>query len=91
VEDVQRATAHAALIDLMVRRLDGLKEQVWFYVQEPGEHRRDQIVGSIAQLERALQSMRADYEAPDVIEGGALEEDEPAPRPDPEGGQPEAP
>lgn len=89
MDDVQRATAHAALIDLMVRRLDGLKEQVWFYVQEP-EQCRDQISGSIAQLERALQSMRADYEAPDVIEGEALKEDEPAPRPDREGGQPEA-
>jgi hypothetical protein len=63
IEDVQRATAHAALIDLMANRLDGLKGRVWSYVEEPDEHRRSQVLQSIADLEGALQSMRADYEA----------------------------
>jgi hypothetical protein len=90
MEDVQRATAHTALIDLMAKRLDGLKGQVWFYVDEPGEHWRDQIFHSIAQLEGALQSMQADYEAPDVIGGETLEGAEPAPRHDPAGDEPEA-
>lgn len=88
VEDVQRATAHAALIDLMVSRLDGLRRQVWFYVDEPGEHWSSQIFQSIAQLEGALQSMRADYVAPGVTEGRQAMEGESAPRPDSEGGEP---